>query len=450
MGLWLGLMLLLAGCAMSEPAVQLGDAISFDGPEEGTARPETQDIAEMDSQPDDGPFETGDLTDVPLTCESVLEEWQCISDSTCQSWMQCIGVGGCEEKPCWGLCDDYPGACLAALRPKACIYAANCDKAEVCVGVWEDATGKEVPGLCRKRPSTDTCYEDKDCGDKRKCVGATRCVASSFCLGPEFPGKCVEEAGPGGCWEDADCKAGERCEGVLWCAPGASGCKDKAGVCKADAGCFSDEDCGAGRFCVGALRCQDPSACVLPEKPGWCFGPPGLRQCWEDKHCGGEWVCRSALPCPPGSFCAGIGAQHPGICGEPPEGGVIVRLGTSTPKTDEGLPVIIVNNSATLIFFDPCKIGFIQFLDDNGQWVDSWLEPLAHPACSQNGPLLPLAPAQGFVAIFQTNVPGQYRVQVLYAIGCEQGVLASKAKCKGTPQIKVLNSEAFEVSWQSD
>ncbi len=404
------------------------------------------DVAATDA-PDDASIEAGEdlprdegpAPDVPRTCEGVLGERQCASTAACAAWTACLGVGGCEEPPCWGLCEDYPGTCLPWTLPEPCDQDEDCGEGAVCAGpVLDPGGGVVLAGLCRKRPSADSCYDDRHCPPGQRCAGEVSCGLDSLCLGPEYPGRCQAPPEAGRCWEGADCPAGQRCVGVEWCAFGDADCPgDVAGTCAAASGCFTDADCAGspdGGFCVGAFRCREDAQCAFPDRQGFCAPAPGLRQCWQEDHCGGDWVCRAALPCPPGTLCLGTGDAHPGLCGEPPAPaeGIALTLDTNQVQRNVPFQATVVNQGPVPIFLDPCFVALVQFKDDQGQWSESWIPEARHPSCAGGGlvPLWPLPPASGTAATFSVDVPGTYRVQVPYRLGCEQGVERTEARCE--------------------
>lgn len=386
--------------------------------------------ANVDLWPDDEP-----ASDVPKTCEGVLEKSQCVSSTGCPAWTACLGVGGCGEPPCWGLCEDYPGACLPWTLPEACHDDDGCDDGATCVGrVVNDEADTVLPGLCRRRPSADTCYEDSHCPPGRRCAGEVSCGLDTLCLGPEYPGRCVPAAAAGQCFDDADCPGGERCAGAVLGFLG----DPVPGTCSDAGGCFTDADCAGsadGGFCVGAFRCRQDAHCAFPDRPGFCAPAPGLRRCWQQDHCGGAWVCRAALACPPGTLCRGMGEAHPGICGEPPAPGEGVALTLDSNQVKRNVPfrAMVVNQGPVPIYLDPCLVALVQFQDDQGQWSESWIPAAQHPACGGLVPLWPLPPGSGTVAAFSVDVPGTYRVQIAYRIGCEQGVEHTEARCQSDP-----------------
>ncbi len=396
------------------------------------------DVAVTDA-PDDAPIEAGEdlppdegaAPDVPKTCEGVLEKSQCVSSAGCPAWTACLGVGGCEEPPCWGLCDDYPGACLPWTLAEACHEDDDCDEDSVCVGrVFNAEADVLLGGLCRKRPSADSCYEDGHCPPGQRCAGEVSCGLDTLCPGPEYPGRCVPPAAPGQCFDDADCPGGQRCAGAVLGVLG----DPVPGTCSPAGGCFTDADCAGsadGGFCVGAFQCRPDAHCVFPDRAGFCAGAPGLRRCWQQDHCSGGWVCRAALACPPGTLCHGMGEAHPGICGEPPAPGEGVALALDSNQVKRNVPfrAMVVNQGPVPIYLDPCLAAVVQFQEE-GQWRDSWIPPAQHPACGGLVPLWPLPPGSGTVAAFSVDVPGTYRVQVAYRIGCEQGVERNEARCE--------------------
>lgn len=401
---------------------------------------------------DDGAvLDDGPAPDVPVTCEAVLTAGLCISAAGCPEWMACLGVGGCEEAPCWGLCGDYPGACLPATLPRPCDAGQDCDPDAVCAGRVLGPQGEVVlSGLCRKRPALDACYEDAHCPEGRRCAGAVTCHLGSPCLGPEYPGRCVEPPPPGPCWDDQDCGNGRHCVGTVWCLPEDTTCiADQAGTCQDLAGCFSDEDCAGsldGGFCQGAFRCREDAQCAFPDTKGFCGPAPGLRRCWQPDHCGGDWVCRAPLPCPPGSLCHATGAAHPGLCGEAPSPGegLVVTLATSQVLPAKPFRVVVLNQGSVLVFLDPCFVAVVQYKDDSGQWAESWIPEARHSSCDANSPLWPLPPGSGTAVTFTVDVPDTtYRVQVPYRVGCEQGVSRTEARCAS--DALAANSMAFTL-----
>lgn len=402
------------------------------------------DVAVPDAS-GDAPVEAGEdllgdaeaAPDVPKTCEEVLGKGQCASDGACAAWTACLGIGGCEEPPCWGLCEDYPGTCLPRTLPEVCDRDEDCGEDAVCVD--RGAGGEVAPvGLCRKRPSADACYDDGHCPQGQRCAGEVSCGLDAPCLGPEYPGRCHAPPEAGRCFEDSDCPAGQRCAGTAWCAFDDADCAgDEAGTCTAASGCVTDADCAGspdGGFCVGAFRCREDAHCAFPDRKGFCAPAPGLRRCWQQDHCGGDWVCRSALLCPPGTLCLVTGEAHPGVCGELPAPGEDVALTLDTNQVQLNVPfhAVVVNQGPVPIFLDPCFVAVIQFRDDQGDWSESWIPEARHPACKEGGtvPLWPLPPASGTAATFSVDVPGTYRVQVPYRVGCEQGVERTEARCK--------------------
>ncbi len=445
LGLWpLAAMWGLACAVAGSPAGETGD------------KGEDADVVAQDAS--DGASREADLVlpqddglapDVPMTCEEVLEKGQCIS--TCPDWMACLGVGGCEEPPCWGLCQDYPGTCLPLTAPALCTKDDDCGDGAVCAGRVQGAGGEVgLPGLCRSRPSPDACYEDSHCPSGQRCAGAARCTIEAPCLGPEYPGRCVLPPPAGGCWDDADCPEGQRCRGAVLCLAGDKACStDIAGACEAKTGCLDDQDCSGspdGPYCVGAFRCRPDAQCAFPDVAGFCAPPPGLRRCWQQDHCGGDWVCRAALLCPLGTLCQTSGAAVRGLCGEAPAPGegVVVVLDRATIERNVPFHVLLVNQGPVSIFLDPCYVAGVQFEEPPGSWKESWIPQAQHPACDpEHSPLWPLPPGSGTAVAFTVDVPGTYRVQVPYRLGCEQGVVRNDARC--ATGVLAANTMVFEV-----
>ncbi|NOZ01789.1 MAG: hypothetical protein GXP54_07855 [Deltaproteobacteria bacterium] len=372
--------------------------------------------------------------DIPKTCESVLDDWQCIKQSGCPDWAACLGVGACQEPPCWGLCDDYPGECLPKLVKTLCESNDDCEAGDLCVGrVMNDDGSVRVPGLCRKRPFDGACWEDSHCAPGKHCAGERVQRPGVLCLGPESYGKCVDAAPAGKCWETDDCPKGQVCDGVTWCAPDEAGCgADGTGECIQDSvgGCVEDDDCQddpAGNFCTGAYTCPK-AICSIENVKGFCSGPPGFGGCWEDSDCGPEYVCRASLTCAPGTLCA-AGYAHVGQCGEPPKEGEGVAVALAATSVEIGVPfwITLLNQGPATIFVDPCSAMILQRRKgDTQNWID-WQVEVKHDSCVDpdvSTAFLAIPPGNG--ALFKGEMgeldAGTFRVETVYQVGCVQGV----------------------------
>lgn len=438
------------GCAGVESAPPAWDVANHDAQDQVTT--DAPEDSPTDAEAIAEPTADKPWPDTPATCLGGLSTGQCIAGAGCPPWMECIGIGGCEEPPCFGLCEEFPGLCLATTMPKPCDTDLVCGAEAICVGRILDAKGQVVlSGLCRKRPSDVACFEDVHCSDGQQCAGEVSCDLLRVCLGPPYPGRCVHPPPPGHCWDDGDCPQGERCVGTSWCSFGDASCQDAPGTCKEHGGCFSDSDCAGsadGGFCVGAFRCREGAQCVVPDTPGFCAPAPGLRRCWQPDHCGGDWVCRAALPCPAGSLCEAVGARLAGICGEAPAPGegLVVALSTNQVLIGKPFRVVVLNRGAVPVFLDPCFLAVVQFEDDSSKWTESWIAPARHPACDLDIPL-PLwflPPGSGVAVEFTITVPQtKYRILVPYQVGCEQGVVRTQARCAA--DALAATTMAFEV-----
>jgi len=202
-----------------------------------------------------------------------------------------------------------------------------------------------------------------------------------------------------------------------------------------------------GDLCTGAFFC-DGDGCEFQDEPGFCSEAPGFKGCWEDSDCGGDFVCRAALACPPGTLCHGNMA-HAGYCGELPAAGEGIAVSPAATSIKTGSPfwITVLNSSATLVFLDPCNAMVLQrWNSDDDKWQD-WLTVLVmHDSCDQGqpAPYLAIPPGDGMVfgGMMGKYDAGTFRLQTLYKIGCQQGVV--NPTCNDAEALTV-NSTKFEV-----
>lgn len=198
--------------------------------------------------------------------------------------------------------------------------------------------------MCKPKPTSGSCWSDKDCAKGQTCQDAIVCPCGTMCKVADKPGTC-SSAPPGCCGSDVDCAKGSVC------------IADKK-VCKSQAElqpgqCWSGADCGGGEACTGAQVCPCGAACFAPDKPGKCeeikpgccgaaggtcatgftcvegpdvcvkdFSAPA-GQCWSNTDCPGG-TCKGANICPCGAQC--LVADKPGTC----ESGVSGCCGADT------------------------------------------------------------------------------------------------------------------------
>lgn len=452
-------LLLMVGCSIESADPR--DIIDPDGGKETLDLPAPNEASEgvldepADVEDKAAPLDNDDgvIAEVPKTCETVLEPWQCIGQANCPDWAACFGVGICEDPPCWGLCEPYPGTCLAGMYDALCESDDDCSGTDLCAGRILYESGKvKTPGFCRSRPSEVACYEDGHCPGDGRCAGELVGEVGAYRLGAEYFGRCVDSPPEDGCWEDGECPAGEKCAGTVLCGFPAGGCQeDTPGKCETDSwpGCFEDEDCQGnpeGGFCTGAYSCQD-GGCFIDDAPGFCTGPPGFGGCWEDGDCGVGFVCRAVLACPPGTLCHGT-AAHVGQCGEAPKAGEGVEVSLAEPKVQVGVPfwITLLNQSATAIYLDPCLAMSLQRWNTDSKKWEYWPVLVMHDACDegQPGPLLMIPPGNGMVFGGKMGEfdAGTFRLNTLYQIGCVQGV--------ANPACKTDFLEANSLEFESE
>jgi len=78
---------------------------------------------------------------------------------------------------------------------------------------------------------------------------------------------CEREAMPGCCFEDSDCDEDSRCVGAVCAEAGEGICKPRV---VDGGGCWQDSDCAAGTPCIGEVVCPCGAACFAPDEPGRC------------------------------------------------------------------------------------------------------------------------------------------------------------------------------------
>jgi hypothetical protein len=420
--------------ADARPDVFDSPDVAADVPDPGTGDP---------GGPVDPGFEDQAQQDVPkdtggeLTCASVLADWQCIGPDKCPDWESCLGVTSCDEPPCWGLCQDFPGQCLPRPLAKVCATDSDCPPGFACA-----APSSTQNGICRGRPSDVACFGDQNCPTGQYCAGEVACPPGAYCVGPEFWGLCSTKPMAGACFDSADCGAKAHCEGQLLCPPGAPSCQAKAGTCVPGAAgtCADDAGCAsspAGKFCTGAHDCQG-GECAFPAVPGFCSAPPGFKGCWEDSDCAPGQVCNSALACPPGTLC-GQAFAHAGQCGDAPTegGGVLINTDATSVKATQPFRVILVAQTPYALYLDPCVTFFLEKKGDGDTWT------AINTGCATDQKiLLRLGPGSGVVLPASAPKPGTYRIRAEYRVSCVQG--SASGPCAPTP---VLDARTlpFEV-----
>jgi hypothetical protein len=392
--------------------------------------------------------DTPETTDegVEASCRTVLSDWQCLEDADCPAWAVCAGRGSCEEPPCWGICDDYPGACLPRLDATTCSTDAECGDGRVCVF---DGTAAGRPGLCRSRPSSDACWSDAHCAAGQECAGEVLCVPGNDCTGPDAWGLCVARPATG-CLDDADCAASQACQGAALCPAGSGGCTasvpgqcvERAAPCKTDADCKGSTD---GTFCTGATLCGG-TGCVGGAR-AYCSPAPGFYGCWEDADCGTDSVCRASLACPPGSWCRQDGRAHPGQCGTPSLAGEEISAGVQDGEhaTGDTFSALIRNDGASVAWFNACYTVLVEGMDEaTGKWKPEIVSYFPHPAvctAKTGNPRVALAPGGGLAIPMKFAIPGVYRLLVSFELGCVQGGTSASCRFKSGD----LRSEPFEI-----
>ncbi|MBL6976295.1 MAG: hypothetical protein ISR64_11230 [Deltaproteobacteria bacterium] len=437
------LLVLALGCNLDGSS----NPVDIPATETGIDVPDVQDPADLNSGDEAGDT-TSELTDlgeedVHKTCQSVLDDWQCVDQAGCPEWAACLGVGSCEEPPCWGLCDDFPGSCLPRTDTTLCEADGDCAGTTVCVGsVLFESGAVKAPGLCRSRPSEEACFDDSHCSGDRYCAGELNCTAEAYCPGPEFYGKCVDKPPAGQCWEAGDCAQGQRCAGAVLCDFGDAQCgEDVMGTCEEGPGasCVMDEDCDgnpAGGFCTGSFVCEG-SDCAFGDVAGFCAGPPGFGGCWEESDCLADTqVCRAFLACPPGSLCS-QSVAHVGQCGEAPATGEGVAVGLADTKVQVTVPfwITLINRGPATIYVDPCFAMLLQRWNGNEEiWID-WPTTVEHDSCveGQPAPYLAIPPGNGMVfgGKMEEWEQATYRLETIYQVGCAQGEI--NPDCKSGP-----------------
>lgn len=389
------------------------------------------DLGELDfNKPEEAePEVAADVApeEVVATCATVLGDRLCAAGvADCDdAYADCVGQGSCATPPCWGLCADYPGACLPKTVDRVCGQDADCDPGDACASRVPTAPGG-VPatGLCRKRPFAGACWVDENCGSGKRCAGEVVCTLGMPCVGADHPGTCVAAPAAGACWEDPDCGAGSYCEGATLCGGGA-GCADAQGSCKAATApaCMENADCedAATPWCAGAFRCAK-AQCGIPDRPGFCVPAPMADGCWQDADCTeAGTACRTVRVCPPRTLCHAT--LHRGYCGTlplPGEPGLTFTV-PATTATNQKVFVPVVNRGAVTIFVDTCAGFVIQFWDDfSKQWRDYL--PLAYPGanCGPTGKATRarLAPGNGIALEVVPDFGGRFRLNALYDVIC--------------------------------
>lgn len=398
---------------------------------------EAGDLPELDfAPPPEVPDTAADLQDeaeTQATCGSVLASWQCVRDQGqgCAPWAECYGEGSCEDPPCWGLCEDYPGECRPRTRDAPCSSDADCEEGEACASRAPGARG-----LCRAKPFAAACWLDDHCPAGQSCAGEVVCPLGAWCAGAEHPGQCMPPASAGTCRDDGDCGAGSYCDGATLCG-GAGGCTDTPGVCKVGErpGCMTGADCPKERpWCAGAFTCPEGAQCTTPARPGYCVPPPMSDGCWEDQDCSaGAPICRAVQLCPPGTLCHAV--IHRGFCSElPPEGESGLTLAApAKAKSGTGLHVPVVNRGAVAVFVDPCFGVLLQLWDGiGGKWQDLVPVPLPGANCPQDGgQAARIPPGNGFVAFVTPEFTGRWRVTVVHQMLCKQGLAVPSCVASG-------------------
>ncbi len=379
----------------------------------------------IDGAGDLAPEEAG-----PATCASGLKDWQCLAaaGATCGAGRECDGEGGCDESPCYGLCDTYPGQCLSKMNAVICTADGDCaGTSAACV----DRSGT-LPGACRTKTFDGACAGDDGCATAGTvCAGALACTPGQACGASGTFGKCVAKAAAGACWRDADCGGTQACSGARVCLPGA--CTDAAGTCvdAATTGCLTGDDCAAspdGKLCVGATACPAGATCALPDQRGYCAAFGGFGSCWEDSGCG-DLVCRGALRCPPGAPCPPSG-PHPVWCADPPpDGEGIGFVVAASPVAKQDFPVVVINRGAVDLYVRPCDalrlqsptLGTGVYPDDPGKQMVS--APFKHPTACGTGathPLMRIPPGSSYSILARVDYAVSLRAALVYGVGCRQ------------------------------
>lgn len=373
----------------------------------------------------------------PQTCTSVLSKGQCISNENCYDFEACLGVGGCEEPPCWGLCKDFPGQCLPNILIKTCEKDGDCPNGYIC-------RKNKALGYCKAIPiGFKACYSDDNCPSGQYCAGEIICKSGALCAGVEYFGKCVKKPDKPKCFEDDDCPNGQSCIGQRLCPFNSNDCEDLEGQCATPQYlCMEDKDCeGTQSYCTLAFECKGQD-CPFPSQFGECKTPPGYGGCWEDSDCGTKFVCRASLACPSSTYC-GQNVSHPGQCGSPPFSGegITLNIVDKNIKAGQQFHILAVNNGSTPIFIHPCFPYIVKKGDGKGGWYEVFIQPEECIGPDNNRVIIPVG--SGIFLPVKITSGGLYKVHLPYLVGCKQNGL--NTPCKDTPTSLEASSGEFVV-----
>jgi|GEM_PF-3397283 len=423
------------GCSTSGvPTGAHSDSLEvFDAKTEGAEISDLQSVveAEVDNEAQKG-------------CAHLLPKTQCVANENCMDFEACLGSFGCEEPPCYGQCDAYPGVCTPKPSLKSCAKNSDCPKGFLCQRF--SPSRPDIRGICIQGPSPDACFSNEDCDESFVCAWAHVCDPFDICLAPDYPGRCLPAPPEGACYEKTHCNPDEHCEDSHVCSFDEKDCVSRMGVCKSGAafGCRNDSDCSSEstrRFCVGSFTCESPP-CSVSDKEGFCVMPV-VAQCYTDSFCPKGDLCVSSFPCPPHTICAE--KAYPGFCTRAVDFKPFVAISVEGEDFNVGetFYIVVINQSAVPVFLDPCAVVFPKVQDYKGEFVD--LNPLSLGTCENSDAfrLVVLPPGKGFAVPFIPEHQGTYMVDTVFKIGCEQGVY--NPTCLTTSQILEAKSMPFTV-----